>query len=287
MHQTSSSRPIPASNQTQGRAPDAKSVVQRQFGAHAQEYATSPVHAKGASLARLVELLQPQPEWHVLDVATAAGHTAFVVAPHVASVIATDITPEMIPVAQEVAAARAIVNVEFRTADAEDLPFADETFDLVTCRIAPHHFPHVDRFVAETWRVLRPGGRLAVVDNVVPGGDSATPAGRRLQEAGNYVNAFEQRRDPSHVRCLSVDEWHTCLTAAGFAVQHSETALKRMEFDPWVRRMGADPARQDKIRRMLLQAPQHAADYFRVEGEGAALAFHLMEAIFVAQKPGA
>jgi len=79
-------------------------TVQTQFGANAEKYATSAVHAKGASLARLVELTAPQPDWRVLDVATAAGHTAFAFAPHVEWITAVDITPEMLTVATEEAA---------------------------------------------------------------------------------------------------------------------------------------------------------------------------------------
>ena len=128
-----------------------KEEVKKQFGAHAAAYATSAVHAKGASLARLVELVQPQADWQVLDVASAAGHTAFAFAPHVDQVISTDLTPEMIPVASALAAEKGIDNVSFETADAEDLPFEAGQFDLVTCRIAPHHFPHIDRFLAESY----------------------------------------------------------------------------------------------------------------------------------------
>ena len=67
-----------------------KTLVQQQFGAHAAAYATSAVHAKGASLGRLVELVQPKSDWRALDIATGAGHTAAAFAPHVAHVIASD-----------------------------------------------------------------------------------------------------------------------------------------------------------------------------------------------------
>src|SRR6266849_4178603 len=73
-----------------------KSLVQEQFGATAAHYLTSKPHAKGKSLERLVELVQPQPAWRALDVATGAGHTAYAFAPHVARVWATDITEEML-----------------------------------------------------------------------------------------------------------------------------------------------------------------------------------------------
>jgi ubiquinone/menaquinone biosynthesis C-methylase UbiE len=71
-------------------------LVKSQFGVAAADYATAQVFVKGEGLARIVELTQPQPDWHVLDVATGAGHTAAAFAPHVASVIATDITDEML-----------------------------------------------------------------------------------------------------------------------------------------------------------------------------------------------
>lgn len=252
----------------------AKDQVKQQFGTHAAAYATSKVHAQGASLKRLVELVQPQAGWRVLDVATAAGHTAFAFAPHVAAVVATDITPEMIPVAANVAAEKGITNVTLETADAEALPYADATFDLVTCRIAPHHFPHIDRFVTESVRVLRPGGVLAVVDNVVPDNE----------EAARFVNDFEKLRDPSHGRALSVTEWIKLFADAGLAVSNFEVAPKRMEFTPWAERMGATPETIAQLHRMLHDAPKSAADYFRIDLRDGELYFNLDEAIIVGRK---
>lgn len=123
-----------------------KALVCAQFGANAAAYVTSAVHARGNSLTRLVELVQPQPHWQALDIATAAGHTAFTFAPHVAHVWATNITPEMLETVKQQATERNLKNVTVEYADAEDLPYPDASFDLVTCRIAPHHFPNVDLF---------------------------------------------------------------------------------------------------------------------------------------------
>ncbi|MCC6454127.1 MAG: methyltransferase domain-containing protein [Caldilineaceae bacterium] len=251
-----------------------KELVQKQFGAHAEAYATSRVHAQGASLKRLVELIQPQADWHVLDVATAAGHTAYAFAPHVAHVTATDLTPEMIPVAAKLAAERGITNLTLETADAEELPYGDASFDLVTCRIAPHHFPHIDRFVSEAVRVLRPNGLLAVVDNVVPNDPPA----------GDYINAFEKLRDPSHGRALSVEEWLAAFEQAGLTVILHETAPKSMEFTPWAERMGATPEVIAELRRRLLEAPPSAADFFKTYMTEQDLFFNLDEAIILGRK---
>ena len=107
---------------------------------------------------------------------------------------------------------RGLDNVTVELADAEDLPFEDNTFDLVTCRIAPHHFSNVMAFLREAARVLRANGTLAVVDNIVPDNEAAAA----------YINATEKRRDPSHARALSLGEWEAAITAAGFRVTYVE-----------------------------------------------------------------
>src|SRR5947207_11761367 len=94
-----------------------KDAVRQQYGAHAEAYVTSPVHAKGASLSRLVELTRPQPDWIVLDVSTGGGHTALAFAPHVRQVIAADLTPEMLAAAEKHAREQGATNIEYRAAD--------------------------------------------------------------------------------------------------------------------------------------------------------------------------
>ena len=265
-----------------------KSLVQKQFGANASKYATSPVHAKGASLARLVELVQPQPDWEALDVASAAGHTAFVFAPHVAHVVSSDLTPEMLPVAAKGAAEKGLNNLSFQEADAEALPFEDGRFDLVTCRIAPHHFPHVDRFLAESVRVLKPGGTLAVVDNVAPDklGKAATSDANQdqLSEAGILYNHFEKLRDPSHGRCLTTQEWLDGFEAVGLEVLHYEHAPKTMAFEPWADRMQVSVEDKATLRAMLTDGAQGFRDFVQPAERDGDIFFTLAEAIVVGQK---
>jgi len=258
-----------------------KQLVREQFGANAAAYVSSPVHAQGASLARLVERVAPGPGWRVLDVATAAGHTALAFAPYVAAVFGLDLTPQMLPLAARQAAERGATNTIFVAGDVDDLPFAAGAFDVVTCRIAPHHFPDVGRFVQEAARSLRPGGLLAVVDNVVPGSRLRGKKADRQREAGAYVNAFEKLRDPSHVRCLSMEEWHEALDAAGLAVEAAEALDKRLTFETWAARH--TPEMQLRLRAMLLQAPAAARDFLdpRVDG---LTTFRLREGLFVARK---
>jgi ubiquinone/menaquinone biosynthesis C-methylase UbiE len=262
-----------------------KSLVRQQFGAHAAAYATSTVHAKGASLGRLVELVAPQPNWQALDVATGAGHTAAAFAPHVARVIASDLTNEMLNEAAKLATAKGLANMETAQADAEALPFEDGRFDLVTCRIAAHHFPDIPAFAAAVWRVLKPGGMLALVDNIAPDALS-TPgySGAELGDAALTYNLFEKIRDPSHGRCLGMAEWSEVLSAAGFAVVHTERLPKDMELQPWAERIGCDGATIARLRAMLVDGAPALKAFLRPRREQEKLWFTLDEAILIARK---
>ena len=228
----------------------------------------------------------------VLDAGTGTGDLAFACLDAGASrVVGIDVAGPMLEQARAKSQKRRVDEVSgFSLGDATRLPLPDASVDAWCSAFVVRNIPDLPAAFSEAYRVLKPGGLLAVVDNVVPGGDESTPDGEAQQAAGAYVNAFELRRDPSHVRCLSREEWRDVLAAAGFTLRHEETAPKRMAFDPWVKRMGADAAAQAAIKRMLLDAPPAAAAFFAVDGvDGDAdnpLAFHLLEAIFIAQKPG-
>lgn len=187
-------------------------TARAQFGRRAAAYTASKSHAGWKDLARMVQLLAPTGAEEALDVATGTGHTALALAPHCRAVTGLDPTPEMLREAEQLAAQRAIINVRFVQGAAEQLPFDDHSFDIVTVRRAPHHFQSIPRALAEMRRVLRPGGTLLVIDQITPD----DPDGSALLEA------MERRRDPSHVRALTVDEWRAALTAAGFAIRHVE-----------------------------------------------------------------
>ncbi|MGD9869300.1 MAG: class I SAM-dependent methyltransferase [Hyphomicrobiales bacterium] len=248
-----------------------KSLVQEEFGRTAQHYLTSAPHAKGASLEKLVSLMQPQANWHLLDVATGAGHTAYAFSPHVARVWATDITDEMMAVVREQAKQRQLANIRVTYAKAEALPFEDGSFDGVTSRIAPHHFDSIPDFLAEVWRVLKPGGVFGLVDNVAPEG-----------RIGDFVNGFERLRDPSHLRAWTMPEWHQALEAQGFSVAHEEMLRKTIEFESWAGRHDATMKRL--LRGLLREAGDAVQKFLDVSGPDSALTFRLAEGLFICRK---
>jgi len=103
---------------------------------------------------------------HVLDLASGPGEPALTLAHLVGPrghVVATDIAPAMLAAAQEQAVAQGLTNISFEVADAQNLPFASASFDVVTCRFGIAHVPDYQRALEEIRRVLRPGGRAAFV----------------------------------------------------------------------------------------------------------------------------
>ena len=231
---------------------DPKSLSQARYTRFAEGYVISETHAKGSDLERLIAIAQPQAHWQALDIATGGGHTALKFAPHVAHVIASDLTPRMLERARRhIVGDKGVTNVSFQEADAEDLPFERDRFDLVTCRIAPHHFPDARRFLRECARVLRPGGVLLLQDQYVP----------EDEEAAKFVDAFERLRDPSHNRAFNEAEWIDMCAAVGFQVEHHEPYIKRHNFLPWARRQGNDDAAIARLIQMMRAAPLAAREW--------------------------
>jgi ubiquinone/menaquinone biosynthesis C-methylase UbiE len=161
-------------------------------------------------------LAAPRPEWAALDIATGTGHTALALAPHVASVVGIDLTPEMLSEAEGLRAGHAAGNVVLRQGDVHHLPFEDASFDLVTCRRAAHHFSDIARALQEIKRVLRAGGRVVIDDRSVAEDDFVD----------RCMNQLDWYHDESHVREYRPSEWQRMLAACGLIVESIETSIR-------------------------------------------------------------
>ncbi|BBP91069.1 hypothetical protein BsIDN1_46870 [Bacillus safensis] len=126
------------------------------MGENAEKYVTSQTHAKGADLDLIVEWTAPKESWIVLDIATGGGHTAKALAPYVNQVFATDLTKEML--SHTSLHLKAYPQIFLCSSGCRKPSFLDGTFDMVTCRIAAHHFPHPEQFAKEASRVLKSNG---------------------------------------------------------------------------------------------------------------------------------
>ncbi len=231
--------------------------VQQQFGPSAGAYATFSYHASGPDLPVIVEAAGLTGNERVLDLGTGAGHTAMACARHAASVVAVDVTPQMLATAADLAASRRITTIEFREADAAHLPFADGEFDVVTCRVAAHHFADVRRAIDEAYRVLRPGGRFILADTIAPE-DAA---------ADTFLNAIELLRDPSHVRDYRGSEWLRMLRTAGFEAEMVYRMILALDGAEWVARQRTPTEHVAVIRGLLRRASPALRAQFEIRDE--------------------
>jgi hypothetical protein len=183
----------------------------------AEAYRQSPEHREGWDLDLIVEWAAGART--ALDVATGGGHVARRLRDVGLEVVTADPSPGMQPDV---------------VCPAEDLPFADASFDAVTCRLAAHHFQDVEAGVGEMARVA--SDLVLVGDNL--------RMGERDEEASRL-------RDPSHVRNYSAEEWHALYGGAGLTLQDLRVAERWISFEPWLERTGTGGEEGARIRELV------------------------------------
>src|SRR5258708_6738442 len=137
----------------------------RAVGAWRKWHSQIATFTRGATEA-IIEAAHPRTGIRVLDLASGVGDPALSIAREVAPsgrVTATDLGPGMISLAEELARKRGLTNIEFCEANAESLPFADKSYDVLTCRFGVMFFPDLPKALRECLRVLKPLGRAAFV----------------------------------------------------------------------------------------------------------------------------
>jgi SAM-dependent methyltransferase len=242
-----------------------------QFNKQAALYATSPVHRFGPSLPVLVEVAAPQPIDLALDVATGTGNTALALAPLVLRVIGLDVASGMLNQARARAQAENVENVEFITGSAEDLPFPDAEFSLVVSRHAPHHFHDLDKFLREVRRVLKPGGRFVVADQISPSAQVA-----------DWVDRWERTRDPSHFRQRTVNDWRRLSAAAGFTWIRDQGVPYELPFDWWVKQAGCEEETIHELQKQASAADEVVRREMGIKFNTAGQVVSFMEPMMVA-----
>ncbi len=230
-----------------------KRKVADRFGRAAGHYSTGE-HGTGIELQLLVEVARARGDERVLDLGAGAGHTAQALAPHVSRVTVTDLAQPMLDEARRLFGEAGLRNADFLIADAEDVPFPDQAFDIVTCRMAAHHFLDVSRATGEVARVLKPGGLYFLVDTISPGLEASDP----------FLHDVESRRDPTHVRDYTEAEWLAICRQAGLQIESVWRDRRRLDVESWLARGGADPSAIAWVRERLLHAPPEIARTFDI-----------------------
>jgi SAM-dependent methyltransferase len=183
----------------------------------AEAYRESEAHRVGPDLDLLVEWAAGART--ALDVGSGGGHVARRLREAGLEVVSADPAPGMQADVQ---------------AAAEDLPFADASFDVVATRVAAHHFADVAAAVSQMARIA--ADRVLVVDNLF--------MGEAAEEA-------DRLRDPSHVRNYTEAEWQALFEGVGLTVAEARRVDRTMRVAPWLERSGCAGADAVRVRELL------------------------------------
>ena len=198
--------------------------LNRSFGVQAARFESKTLNfTKEEYLNYTVERVAPCAQDVVLDVAAGTCVCGRSFASHVQTVVCLDATDAMLQVGRRAAESEGRNNLVFVRGCAEELPFLNESFSIVFSRLAFHHFAAPSRAFDEMARVLRPGGRLVLIDM------EAAPEPLRLAE-----DELERLRDPSHLHNLSKEEMLALFSAHGLAVKLCETTKIGQNLARWM-----------------------------------------------------
>jgi ubiquinone/menaquinone biosynthesis C-methylase UbiE len=215
-------------------------------------YANSNVHQFGPSLPKLIALARPNANDICLDIGTGTGHTAAQLAQYAKKVYGLDPADGMRKAAQETYGH--LENLEFIAGTSEQTGFPDNTFDIVTARHTLHHHPSMPRPLTEIKRVLKPGGRLVIVDEITPN-----------ENVNTWYHALEVTRDPTHLRAYFVSEWQNFIRDAGLIwVVGDINTVYTLEVESWITRMKPTPAQAENVRFLFREASLEAKEIFNI-----------------------
>ncbi|MQF86213.1 MAG: class I SAM-dependent methyltransferase [SAR202 cluster bacterium] len=230
--------------------------AQNQFGRLAESYKNSKTHTQSNALNSASTYLNNRTYRIAIDIGAGPGFTAFDIASQCESVIATDITPEMLEQVRYLRKEKGAPRTEMMLVQAEFLPYADESIDLITCRTASHHFVDMAQWMNEVSRVLAPKGELIVIDTISP----------ENQRAAEWMHEIEIWRDPSHVKNFSLQEWRDLTNQAKLTIEIETLSKVLLEYPDWTQRAGMDLDEEVKIGLALEHAPNEARKAFGIEG---------------------
>jgi ubiquinone/menaquinone biosynthesis C-methylase UbiE len=227
-----------------------QSASAAQFNRQSDRYGKSHILADTQDVEHALRGVVVPAGGTALDVATGGGHAALWLARHGWKVTAGDIAPRMLENAQKLWAESGC-SIETELFPAEQIPFADAPFDLVTVRVAPHHFSSPQKFVQEAARVLKPGGHFLLIDGTVPDDDPETE---------EWLHWVEKWRDPSHGRFLSRKAWENLDSEAGLKVVRSELHPRKQPDLNWYFDTAAT---SEENRKMVLESVANASEHVK------------------------
>lgn len=239
-----------------------ESAAQRVFGPQAGVYASSPVHVEDPSLDAMREMAArtsvaaasgPAFGW-AMDLGTGAGFTAFAMAEFSRRVLAVDPTLGMLQQARRIAEERHLSNVALSRNVAEALPVAPGAVDLVTTRMAAHHFLDFEAMLDEVCQVLKPGGVLLMADSVAPEDD----------DVARWMNDIELRRDYSHIENRKGTHIESLMENRGLIVSERQSTRIGLRFNDWAARTATSEVETISLRKDFLSASTPVREAFQI-----------------------
>jgi ubiquinone/menaquinone biosynthesis C-methylase UbiE len=218
-------------------ASEHKRKIVEQFTLQAVPFARS--HGHPEPIRMMIDLCGVSAADRVLDVACGPGLVACEFAGHAGQVTGIDITPGMIEQARALQRDRNLQNISWQVGDVLPLPFPDARFDVVVTRYSFHHFLDPAAVLAEMIRVCRPGGRVMVVDVVMP------------EDKVDAYNRLEILRDPSHVKALALHEMEELIGRSGLSSVRTGWYRFETELEEMLSRSFPGPGDADRIRAMF------------------------------------
>jgi SAM-dependent methyltransferase len=199
-------------------------VVRTEFARQAPGFSEGSLFADPRLNGWVCRHLEPlTSDMLAIEVACGAAHQAQAVAERVRQVAGVDLTPEMLETGRRRLAGAGVGNVLLQEGNASSLPFVDGSFDLAYSRFALHHVEDPLAVLAESARVVRGGGRVAVIDLV-----SSDP------DLADRYNDYERRRDPSHTRALTLDELAQVFATTELEIGHVTRTEITLPVDRWL-----------------------------------------------------
>jgi 2-polyprenyl-3-methyl-5-hydroxy-6-metoxy-1,4-benzoquinol methylase len=254
---------------------DIQKAAQEQFARRSAAYGKGHILENIEDVREAVEKTKLPLRAKVLDVATGGGHTGLFLASLGHDVTLADIAQPMLDKAAKAAAERGL-SVKTVQQAAEGFNQSDGTFDLVTCRVAAHHFSHPGKFVSETARVLKRGGHLLLIDGSVADDQP---------EAEAWLHAVEKLRDPSHNRFLTPRAWSTLCLAHGLTVQSVNLfPFKQPDLNWYFDTAATSRENRIKVHELVLRAPAAARDLFKLATEDGKIVWWWQRLTLIAQK---
>ena len=198
--------------------------IRRSFETQAPEFESKALNfSKEEYLDYALTEIAPAPSDDVLEVAAGTCACGRSFASRVRTVVCLDATPSMLEVGRRAAENSGLGNMVFVRGYAEELPFLENSFTIVFSRLAFHHFADAEAAFSEMARVLKPGGKLAMIDMEAAEGE--------LREVRDEI---ETLRDPSHVRNLRREEMKALFSAHGMEIEKCGAITIPQRLESWL-----------------------------------------------------